>query len=96
MILAKTIPPPDRASSAAADDPLQSTGDLFGGATVRCEAVQLEAPTANSGVLSYGSKEHRPMTLAAGEKTEVLPIKNLNDLYITGNGTDTVGVLVFI
>lgn len=59
------------------------------------KALQLQAPSANAAVINYGSTGAASFELAAGATTRVLPCTNTNDLYLSGNGTDSVRILIF-
>jgi len=94
-MIARSLTPPDRLSSAGALAPLQSVAQMLGISLTSCIGVQLEAPGTNTGDILYGTEAAQPMSLGTGEKTDILPVKSLGDLYLVGNGSDTVSVLVF-
>lgn len=94
-MIARNVTPPDRLSSAAAADALASLAELMSLELTSCRALQLEAPSTNAGSIYYGSEAAQPMALAPGERTEVLPITSLQNVYVIGDGTNTVSVLVF-
>ena len=94
-MIARSVTPPDRLSSSGASDPLRSLAELLGVSITSCAGIQLEAPGTNPGTLAYGTKAAQPMSLAAGEQTSVLPITSLQNLYIVGDGSSTVSVLIF-
>jgi len=82
MIQSRVVTPLAKAAPVA---------DLLDWPAVR--GVQLQAPTANSAAIIYGGRGAQLFELAAGGTTDVLPIVHLNDLYVSGNGINTLRVL---
>jgi len=85
MIQSRVVTPLAKAAPVA---------DLLDWPAVRgLRGVQLQAPTANSAAIIYGGRGAQLFELAAGGTTDVLPIVHLNDLYVSGNGINTLRVL---
>jgi len=78
MILAKSLTLSATAVSLAS----------FNFAAIRgLRGVQLQA---TGGTLNYGPNGSQPFTLAAGLTSDVLPVANLNDLYVRGTGANVI------
>jgi len=56
-----------------------------------CSGIILQSPSANSNAVYFGSAASQPFTLAAtGEKSPYLPVNSAKNIYIKGDGTDTI------
>lgn len=56
----------------------------------------LEAPSTNTADILYGDQGNQIITLAStGEKSPLLPVNSLNNLYVVAASSQTLHILVF-
>jgi len=59
----------------------------------RCDSLTMQAPAANSADVTFGDQANQIMIIIAGGSATV-GHRNLATIFVKGNGTDTLNILV--
>lgn len=60
----------------------------------RCQKAAFQAPTSNAGTVYWGDESMQPFFIIPGGSSDLLPIPNLETLYIKGTVGDSLYVFI--
>ncbi len=60
----------------------------------RCQHIAFQAPTTNANTAYWGDPSMQPFFVESSGSTELMPIPNLESLYIKGTAGDVLYVLM--